>query len=54
MTGGPELYRIVKREQPGTGFWPILPITINGIMTFVAKITKLMYEFVFVMSFRMK
>ena len=26
--GGPELYKIVKHEQPSTGFWPIIPITI--------------------------
>ena len=25
---GSKLYKIVKHEQPGTGFWPIIPITI--------------------------
>ena len=27
--GGPEFHEIIKHEQPGTGFWPILPINYN-------------------------
>ena len=26
--GGPKFDKIFKHEQPGTGFWPIIPITI--------------------------
>ena len=36
--GGPKFYRIVKHEQPGTGFWPMIPITIWH-QTFVGRIT---------------
>ena len=24
--GGPKLNKMVKHEQPGTGFWPIIPL----------------------------
>ena len=32
--GGPKVYKIVKHEQPGTGFWPIIAITIRRKLQF--------------------
>ena len=38
--GGAKFYKIIRHEQPGTGFQSIIPITIWH-QTFVVKITKI-------------